>query len=145
MSHMKRARRHAAVRPPLGGLEHTVMQAIWTAGPSTVETVHAAVARDRDLKEVTTRTVLRRLEQKGYLQHDVDGRAYVYRAVEPRRSLVARTVRQIIDRLCHGSVEELVSGLVDGDILSDAELQALEDGIKARKRAARAKPQKKGR
>ena len=131
-----------AVRPPLGGLEDAVMQAIWTAGPSTVETVHAAVARDRDLKEVTTRTVLRRLEQKGYLQHDVDGRAYVYRAVEPRRSLAARTVRQVIDRLCHGSVEELVSGLVDGDVLSDAELQALEDGIKARRRA---KLQKKGR
>jgi BlaI family penicillinase repressor len=118
------------------------MQAIWTTGPSTVETVHAAVARDRELKEVTTRTVLRRLEQKGYLQHDVDGRAYVYRAVEPRRSLAARTVRQVIDRLCHGSVEELVSGLVDGDVLSDAELQALEDGIKARRRA---KLQKKGR
>ena len=139
---MKRARRHEAVRSQLGGLEHTVMQAIWTAGPSTVETVHAAVARDRELKEVTTRTVLRRLEQKGYLQHDVDGRAYVYRAVEPRRSLAARTVRQVIDRLCHGSVEELVSGLVDGDVLSDAELQALEDGIKARRRA---KLQKKGR
>jgi predicted transcriptional regulator len=107
--------------------------------------VHAAVARDRDLKEVTTRTVLRRLEQKGYVQHDVRGRAYIYRAVEPRRSLAARTVRQIIDRLCHGSVEELVSGLVEGNVLSDAELQALEDGIKARTRAARAKSQKKGR
>jgi BlaI family transcriptional regulator, penicillinase repressor len=141
---MKRSRSHTAVRPPLGGLEHAVMQVIWTAGPGTVESVHAAVARDRDLKEVTTRTVLRRLEQKGYLQHDVSGRAYIYRAVEPRRSLAARTVRQIIDRLCHGSVEELVSGLVDGDVLSDAELQALEDGIRARKRAP-AKSQKKGR
>jgi BlaI family penicillinase repressor len=139
---MKRGRGHTAVKPPLGGLEHAVMQAIWTTGPSTVETVHTAVARDRELKEVTTRTVLRRLEQKGYLQHDVDGRAYVYRAVEPRRSLAARTVRQVIDRLCHGSVEELVSGLVDGDVLSDTELQALEDGIKARRRA---KLQKKGR
>ena len=142
---MTRARRQAAVQPPLGGLEHAVMQTIWSAGPSTVESVHAAVARDRDLKEVTTRTVLRRLEQKGYLQHDVRGRAYIYSAVEPRRSLAARTVRQIIDRLCHGSVEELVSGLVEGDVLSDAELQALEEGIKPRTRAARAKSQKRGR
>ena len=142
---MTRPRRRVTVRPPLGGLEHAVMQTIWTLGPSTVESVHAAVTRDRDLKEVTTRTVLRRLEQKGYLQHDVRGRAYIYRAVEPRRSLAARTVRQIIDRLCHGSVEELVSGLVEGNVLSEAELQTLEDGIKGRARAAAAKAQKKGR
>src|SRR5688572_9364487 len=122
---MKRARRRAAVRPPLSGLEHAVMQVVWTAGPSTVVSVHEAVSRDRDLKEVTTRTVLRRLEHKGYLQHAVSGRAFIYRAVEASRSLAARTVRQLIDRLCHGSVEELLSGIVEANVLSDAELQAL--------------------
>lgn len=142
---MKRVSLHATIRPSLGGLEHAVMQTIWTAGPSTVEAVHAAVTRNRDLKEVTTRTVLRRLEQKGYLQHDVRGRAFIYRAVESRPSLAARTVRQIIDRLCHGSVEELVSGLVESKVLSEVELQALERGIRTRARAARAKSEKKGR
>ena len=142
---MKRDRHRAPVRPPLSDLEDDVMQAVWKAAPCTVETVHTAVSRTRDLKEVTTRTVLRRLEQKGYLKHDVAGRAYVYRAIEAPRSLAARAVRQIIDRLCHGSVEELVSGLVEGNVLSDAELQALEEGIKARTRAARAKSQKRGR
>lgn len=118
------------------------MHAVWSAGPSTVESVHAAVSRGRDVKEVTTRTVLRRLEQKGYLEHDVDGRAYVYRAVEARGNLAARAFRQLIDRLCHGSVEELVSGIVDANVLSEAELKALEDGIRAR---GRRKPPQRGR
>ena len=142
---MKRERRRAPVRPPLSNLEDDVMQAVWKAAPCTVDTVHAAVSRTRDLKEVTTRTVLRRLEQKGYLRHDVAGRAYIYRAVEAPRSLAARAVRQIIDRLCHGSVEELVSGIVEGNVLSAAELDALEASVKARARLRPAKPARKGR
>ena len=63
------------------------------------------------------------------------GRAYIYRAVEAPRSLAARAVRHILDRFCDGSVEELVSGLVEANVLSDAELEALEASIKARKRA----------
>ena len=133
------------MRSALSDLEHQVMQAVWASGPCTVETVHRAVSRQRDLKEVTVRTVLRRLEQKGHLQHEVEGRAYIYRAVEAPRSLAARAVRHILDRFCHGSVDELVSGLVESNVLTDAELEALEASIKARKRARAATSAKKGR
>jgi BlaI family transcriptional regulator, penicillinase repressor len=97
----------------------------------------------RSLKEATIRTILRRLEQKGYLAHEADGRAYVYRAVEPRRGLAARAVRQIIDRFCHGSVEDLVSGMVDAKLLTKAELRALEDLVRERRKVA-SKSLKKG-
>jgi predicted transcriptional regulator len=122
----------AGVRAPLTDLENDVMRAVWNGGPCSVEAVHQVVARARDLKETTTRTLLRRLEQKGYLRHESDGRAYVYRAVEPARSLAARAVRQIIDRFCQGSVEELVSGMVDAKVLSAAELGRLEEFVKTR-------------
>ena len=132
-------------RPALSDLEHQVMQAIWASGPCTVDTVHQAVSRQRDLKEVTIRTVLRRLEQKGYVDHDVEGRAYIYRAVEAPRSLAARAVRHILDRFCHGSVDELGSGLVEANVLSDTELETLEASIKARARPRGSKSSKKGR
>jgi predicted transcriptional regulator len=106
------------------------MRAVWSGGPCSVEAVHQVVARDRDLKETTIRTLLRRLEQKGYLLHESDGRAYIYRAAEPARNLAARAVRQIIDRFCHGSVEELVSGMVEADVLSKGELSRIEELIK---------------
>ena len=142
---MKRRDSPTRTRPALSELEHHVMQAVWSAGPCTVDTVHQAVSRSRDLKEVTIRTVLRRLEQKGYVQHDIDGRAYVYRAVEAPRSVAARAIRHILDRFCHGSVEELITGLVEAQVLSEAELETLEATIKARARARAAKSVKKGR
>ena len=141
---MKRHASRPHVRPELSELEHEVMQAVWASGPCTVERVYQAVSRQRELKEVTIRTVLRRLEQKGHVEHEVEGRAYIYRAVEAQRSLAARAVRHILDRFCNGSVDELVSGLVEANVLTDVELEALETSIKARARA-RAKSAQKGR
>src|SRR5580658_10158879 len=99
-------RSDARVRAPLTDLENEVMQVVWDAGPCAVEAVHQVVSRKRDLKETSVRTILRRLEQKGYLRHEEVGRAYVYRAAEPARNLAARAVRQIIDRFCKGSLED---------------------------------------
>lgn len=118
------------MRAPLTELENEVMQAVWERGPCAVEAVHQVVARKRELKETSVRTILRRLEQKGYLRHEEQGRAYVYRAAETARSLAARAVRQIIDRLCKGSVEELVSGMVEAKVLSEGELERLEEIVR---------------
>ena len=123
----------APVRLPLTDLEHDVMRVVWTQELCSVEAVYEVIARTRDVKETTVRTLLRRLEQKGYLTHSIEGRAYVYRAAEPSRSLAARAVRQIIDRLCHGSVEELVSGMVDAKVLTKAELKGLEAFVRTRR------------
>lgn len=121
------------MRAPLTELENDVMRAVWDAEPCTVEAVHQVVSRKRSLKETTTRTLLRRLEQKGYLKHEADGRVYVYRAVEPARSLAARAVRQIIDRFCQGSVEDLVSGMVEAKVLSKREIESLEEFVRGQK------------
>src|SRR5579883_3323604 len=110
------------------------MQAVWYSGPCAVEAVHQVVSKKRTLKETSVRTILRRLEQKGYLRHEELGRAYVYRAAEPARNLAARAVRQIIDRFCKGSVEELVSGMVEAKALSKAELDRLEEFVREQRR-----------
>ena len=123
----------ARVRSPLTDLESEVMRVVWDAGPCAVEAVYLVVSRKRNLKETTIRTLLRRLEQKGYLTHESDGRAYVYRAVEPARNLAARAVRQIIDRFCQGSVEELVSGMVEAKVLSETDIDRLEKFVRHRR------------
>jgi predicted transcriptional regulator len=128
-----RTAKGARVRGPLTELENLVMQAVWAGAPSSVEAVHQVVSQQRNIKETTVRTLLRRLEQKGYLRHAAEGRAYIYHAVEPSRSLAARAVRQIIDRLCRGSVEELVSGMVDAKVLSNDELKQLEEFVRSRR------------
>ncbi|HYL73099.1 MAG TPA: BlaI/MecI/CopY family transcriptional regulator [Bryobacteraceae bacterium] len=133
----KRAGSGIRVRSPLTDLENQVMQAVWDAEPCTVEAVHQTVSRKRSIKETSIRTLLRRLEQKGYLRHEEKGRAYVYRAAEPARSLAAHAVRHIIDRFCQGSVEELVSGMVDAKVLSKSEMDRLEGFVRSRKQGGK--------
>ncbi len=132
----KRTEAGIRVKSPLTELENEVMQAVWDGGACTVEAVHLMVAKKRNIKETSVRTLLRRLEQKGYLRHEEEGRAYVYRAAgraSDSRSLAAHAVRQIIDRFCRGSVEELVSGMVDARVLSKGEMDRLEEFVRARK------------
>jgi len=133
----KRAAPGMRLRPPLTPLENDVMRAVWDSGPCTVDAVHRTVSRGRNIKETSIRTLLRRLEQKGYLKHEEDARAFVYRAAQPARSLAAHAVRQIIDRLCQGSMEELVSGMVDAKVLSKGEMDRLEEFVRGRKRGGK--------
>ena len=119
--------------PELGDLEREVMQLVWASGPIAAETVRERLARP--LKESTVRTVLRRLEEKGFVTHSVRGRTYLFEAVESRGNVAARAVRRIVDWLCNGSVEEVLVGMVDTEVLNSAQLQRLAEKIaKARKR-----------
>ena len=129
----KRGDSGARVRAPLTELENEVMNAVWKAGTCSVEAVHRSVSQKRSLKETTIRTLLRRLELKGYLHHESEGRAYIYRAAEPARNLAARAVRQIIDRFCQGSVEQLVCGMVESKVLSKREIERLEEVVRQAK------------
>jgi BlaI family penicillinase repressor len=87
------------------------------------------------MKESTIRTVLRRLEQKGYVTHEVDGRTFIYRAAELRQNVAVRAVKNIIDRFCGGSAEELVIGMVDNRVLDRKQLERLAQKISQRKGA----------
>jgi predicted transcriptional regulator len=79
----------------------------------------------RPLKDSTIRTVLRRLEEKGLLKHQVEGRTFLYQATQARRHFAARAVQQIIDRLCGGSVEQLLVGMVENKVLKQKDLEQL--------------------
>src|SRR5215468_8367164 len=73
--------------PDLGELEREVMHLVWAHAPITAEMVRERLARR--LKESTVRTVLRRLAEKGYVEHTVEGRTYVYQATQPRGKVAA--------------------------------------------------------
>ena len=113
--------------PELGDLEREVMQLVWAHGPVTAEAVREKLSRP--LKESTVRTVLRRLEEKGYTTHTVDGRTYVYHAAEDRGRVAAKAVQRIVDWFCNGSVEEVLVGMVDRSMLDQKQLRALADQV----------------
>ena len=117
----------------LGELEQLVMDFVWSQGPVTAEACREALAPRRPLKDSTVRTILRRLEEKGYLSHETDRRTFVYRATQPRRHVAASAVKGIIDRFCGGSVEQLLVGMVENDVLDRRELRQLARKIAERK------------
>jgi len=117
----------------LGELEELVMDYVWSRGPATAEACREALAPRRPMKDSTVRTVLRRLEEKGYLSHRLDRRTFVYQATHPRRHVAARAVQSIIDRFCGGSVEQLLVGMVENDVLDRRELRQLARKIAERK------------
>ena len=109
----------------LGELEQLVMDYVWASGPCTAEACREALAGVRAMKESTIRTVLRRIEEKGYVTHTVEGRTFIYRAAERRENVAVRAVKNIIDRFCGGSAEALVLGMVDNDVLDGKQLEML--------------------
>jgi BlaI family penicillinase repressor len=109
----------------LGEVEQMVMEYVWSQGPCTAESCREALAAIRPMKDSTVRTVLRRLEEKSFVSHTIDGRTFVYRAAENRQNVAVRAVKSIIDRFCGGSAEELVVGLVNSEVIDRRQLERL--------------------
>jgi BlaI family penicillinase repressor len=111
------------------------MQLLWTRGPVTADEVRKGLKRR--LKDSTIRTVLRRLEEKGYVSHTVDARTFVYAATEPRGKAAARAVQRIINWFCEGSVDEVLVGMVENAMLDQRQVQMLADKIAKAKKGQR--------
>lgn len=112
-------------------LEQLLLDYVWTHPDSTADACREGIAPERVLKDSTIRTILRNLEEKGYVTHNVTGRTFVYRAADSRRNVAVEAVRQLIDRFCDGSVEELLVGLVDNRLLEPKQLRGLAEKIAA--------------
>ena len=117
----------------LSNLEHLVMDVLWKRGPSTSEEVRLALEKKHFMKESTSRTILKRLEDKGYVKHRVEGRTNIYTGAEPRANVAATVLRRVIDKLYGGSVEELLVGMVDNEVVDGQELASLARKIARRK------------
>jgi BlaI family transcriptional regulator, penicillinase repressor len=131
----------------LGELERGILSIVWRLGTVTAEQVREELARP--LKDSTVRTVLRRLEEKGYVAHTVENRTFFYQPAESRQHVAGRAVKRIVDWFCEGSVEALLVGMVDSKVLDRAELQRLAARIAAAQRSAArpahaAQPKKEG-
>jgi BlaI family penicillinase repressor len=113
--------------PDLGELEREVMLLVWKHGPITAESVREKLTRT--LKESTVRTVLRRLEEKGYVLHTVEGRTFHFEAAEKRGTVAAKAVQKILDWFTNGSLEEVLVGMVENKKLDLKQLQTLSERI----------------
>lgn len=118
----------------LGDRELDVMGVLWDLGSGTVSEV-----RDRlpaDLAYTTVLTILRNLEAKELVDHTTEGKAHRYTPRVARRTARRNAITRIVDKLFHGSPEQLIAQLVEDEHLSPEDLRRL--------RALLAAQQKKG-
>ena len=116
---------------PLTDLKQSVLDFIWANGPATADQVRESLLPKRPLKDSSVRTILRRLEARGYLAHRLKGKSFLYEAKTSASSLAFATVRRLIERFWAGSAEQFVAGMVDAKVLSEEALQRLAKKVKA--------------
>ncbi|OAN43190.1 CopY family transcriptional regulator [Chloroflexus islandicus] len=97
----------------LGPLETEIMQILWQEGSSTVKKVHRKLAQQRDIAYTTVMTTMSRLADKGVLNRERDGLAYVYTPVISEDEFVNLVVRQVLDGLLDDYSDTAISYMVD--------------------------------
>src|SRR5882762_4754046 len=106
--------------------ELDVMSVLWDLDSATVAAVREQLADE--LAYTTVLTVLRTLEQKGYVGHTGEGRAHRYRPLVKREAAGRSALRRLVDKVFDGSSEMLLTQLVSDKNLSDEELRRLLQG-----------------
>ena len=110
-----------------------IMKVVWERGDATVRDVYETLRAKRSIAYTTVMTTMKLMEARGHLKKWVEGRAFVYRAVEPRRRALRRIVRDFLDRVFNGSAEPLLAHLVEEKRLSQKDLDQISRMIREQK------------
>jgi len=93
--------------------ELRLMEVLWEKGPATVSAVVEAIPKHAPLAYSSVLTTLRILENKGYLKHRKEGRAFIYSAMVDREEEREKAVTRLLHRFFGGSPEQLMLSLVE--------------------------------
>lgn len=118
----------------IGKLQLEILKVLWRQPGSTVQTVQEKVRSARPLAYTTIATMLKKMEDRGLVTHDKDGRFFKYHATVSRDELSSGVVKDVLGSLFSGSLPSLVSHLLTQDQVSRRDLDALEALIAEKKR-----------
>lgn len=105
--------------------ELEIMKVIWEREHATVRDVYEALLERRKVAYTTVMTMMKILEQKGFLKKTQEDRAYVYRPAQAKRQVIGAMVRDFINRVFNGSAEPLLVHLVEEHHLSQKDLEEI--------------------
>lgn len=116
--------------PALSPAETEVLRVVWQIESATVQDICDALSEYRSVNYATVQTLLRRLEKKGYIRHDVKGKAHVFSAAVKREEVIKRTVGDFVQRLFGGDPLPLMMHLADHSELKEEDIKRLKKLIK---------------
>ena len=103
--------------------ELDVMALLWQAGSGTVAEVREALADD--LAYTTVLTILRTLQEKGYVRPVAEGRAHRYFPTVTQQQAGKSVLARVLDKVFAGSSESLLTQLVSDRSVDSDELRRL--------------------
>ena len=113
----------------LGKLELEVMKLIWDKGQATVREVWEELYPEKGLAYTTVATVMKQLEGKKFLDHSEKERTYVYRPAIDQKSISQGLLKELIDGLFDGSAAKLITALVQGNQITEDDLEEIQQII----------------
>jgi len=126
--------------PDLTPAQGEIMDIVWGCDEVSASEVRRILSKSRKVARNTVRTLLERMEEKGWITHREEGRTFLYSAAQPRQATIGQKVQQIVDTVCGGSPEALVTALLDYRGLNSGELERIREMLAQ----ARAAENKKG-
>jgi BlaI family transcriptional regulator, penicillinase repressor len=120
----------AKTSPTLTEAELRLMEVLWDKGPSSVQQVVDALPADAPLAYNSVLTTIRILEKKGYVEHDKDGRAHIFKPVVARHEAARSEIRNLVRRMFSNSHELLVLNVLEEEQIDLAELKRLREMLK---------------
>ena len=111
---------------PLSEKQREIMDVVWELEKASVFEVRDELSKHRKVARNTVRTMMERLEEKGWLTHRVIGRTYFYSALIPRDVSIGERIVDIVDKVCDGRPESLMSALLDYRGLSAEEIERIQ-------------------
>lgn len=114
-------------RPAMSPAETEALRLVWEFEKATVQQVYDALPANRKVTYVTVATLLRRLEEKGYLKHRTQGKAFVYVPAVRKEEVISRTIGDLVQRLFGGNPVPLMQHLALHSEISDEDIERLRE------------------
>ncbi len=117
--------------PRFGRMQLKIMQVLWRRGRASARQVTADLNRDEEVAHSTVQTLLRKLERKGAVAHDIDDRTFVFYALTKPQPVTRSVTRDLIERVFGGSAAGLVAYVLQHERIRKEELDELRRLIRA--------------
>jgi len=114
-------------RPAMSPSETEALRLVWELKKATVQQVYDGLPENRKVTYVTVATLLRRLEEKGYIKHRIQGKAFVYTPSVKKEDVINRTIGDLVQRLFGGNPVPLMQHLAMHSEISDEDIEKLRE------------------
>jgi len=109
----------------LGEVQLQIMQVLWQKGKATAREITDELSRQKPIAHSTVQTLLRKLETKGAVTHEVEDRTFVFLPVRQEAEITTTATRDLLSRLFNNSAYGLVAHLIKHEKMSAEEVAQL--------------------